>query len=90
MRNVKSQSSFGLGILLFQVSMLMNVQYGIPTRNVSYIMVEIRINATFLNCESTQNALLAFCGRELRFPTAPKFLSRFGDRSYRGNVELFL
>ena len=27
----------GLGILLLQVSMLMNVRYGIPTRNVSYI-----------------------------------------------------
>ena len=27
----------GLGILLLQVSMLMNVRYGIPTRNISYI-----------------------------------------------------
>ncbi len=53
-------------------------------------MVEIRINATFLNCESTLNARMASIGRELRFPTVPKFLSRFGDRSYRGNVELFL
>ena len=53
-------------------------------------MVEIRITATFLNCESTLNARMACSGRELRFPTAPKFLSRFGDRSYRGDVELFL
>lgn len=37
-RNLTYVSTFlGLGILLLQVSMLMNVQYGIPTRNVSYI-----------------------------------------------------
>ena len=37
-RNLAYVSTFlGLGILLLQVSMLMNVQYGIPTRNVSYI-----------------------------------------------------
>ncbi len=38
LRNLAYVSTFlGLGILLLQVSMLMNVQYGIPTRNVSYI-----------------------------------------------------
>ena len=37
-RNLAYVSTFlGLGILLLQVSMLMNVQYGIPTRNVSDI-----------------------------------------------------
>ena len=37
-RNLVYVSTFlGLGILLLQVSMLMNVQYGIPTRNVPYI-----------------------------------------------------
>ena len=38
LRGLAYVSTFlGLGVLLLQVSMLMNVQYGIPTRNVSYI-----------------------------------------------------
>ena len=36
-------------------------------------MVKITINATFLNCESTSNARMAFVGRELRFPTIDAF-----------------
>ena len=38
LRGLAYVSTFlGIGILLLQVSMLMNVRYGIPTRNISYI-----------------------------------------------------